>query len=136
MPIIMISADANEGQHSPGSPHLHNGYIIKPVRLNLLLDTIGKVLNIEWRFKPSPDPLAVLEPPAPAELALPGFEECRAMVSLARIGHRKGLLELLNELKHSGKANSHFTTELTRLTNEFQFEKILALLEVPEHESS
>lgn len=136
MPVIMISADANEGQHSPGSPHLHNGYIIKPVRLNLLLDTIGKVLNIEWRFKPSPDPLAALEPPEQAELTLPVYEECQALMSLARIGHRKGLLEALNELKHSGKADSHFTTELTKLTNEFQFEKILALLEVPEHESS
>jgi len=136
MPVIMISADANEGQHSPGSPHLHNGYIIKPVRLNLLLDTIGKVLNIEWRFKPRPDPRAALEPPEQAELTLPGYEECQALMSLARIGHRKGLLEALNELKHSGKADSHFTTELTKLTNEFQFEKILALLEVPEHESA
>jgi hypothetical protein len=56
--------------------------------------------------------------------------------SIVWIGHRKGLLEALHALKHSGDAAEPFARELTRLTNDFQFEKILELLEVAEHEAS
>ncbi len=136
MPVIMISADAREGQHAPGAEKLHNGYIIKPVRLNLLLDTIGQELNLAWRFKPSPEPLAPLAVPATAELTLPDLDCRRQLANLARIGHRKGLLEALHELKNNPTSNLRFTDELTKLTQDFQFEKILALLEVPEHEAS
>lgn len=45
-------------------------------------------------------------------------------------------MESLHRLKHSGEADERFTLELTGLTNDFQFEKILELLKVAEHETS
>lgn len=136
MPVVMVSADANEGHHSADSPRHHDGYIIKPVRLNLLLETIGQVLNLDWRFEKSPEPLAPLPLPAHGALPLPAREHRQTLADLARIGHRKGLLEALHALTHSDEADERFTCELTKLTNDFQFEKILELLEVAEHEAS
>jgi signal transduction histidine kinase len=136
MPVVMVSADANEGHHAADSPRLHDGYIIKPVRLNLLLDTIASVLDLNWRFDKSPDPMAAIPAPDHGVLPLPKMEHRLALATLARIGHRKGLLEALHDLKHSGEAAEPFAIELTRLTNDFQFEKILELLEVAEHEAS
>ncbi|MEP6367390.1 MAG: hypothetical protein ABJ148_18240, partial [Marinobacter sp.] len=69
------------------------------------------------------------------DLPLPDLVHRRSLADLARIGHRKGLLEELHDLKHQGEAVERFTEELTQLTNDFQFEKILELLEVAEHEA-
>lgn len=94
LPVIMVSADAQEGRHDPDAPRLHDDYIIKPVRLNALL------------------------------------------AALARIGHRKGLLEALHDLKRHNQADARFISELERLTHDFQFELILRLLEEANHELS
>ena len=136
LPVVMVSADANEGHHSAEAPRLHDGYIIKPVRLNLLLDTIGRVMGLDWRFEKSPEPLAALPLPASGALELPAREHCEALADLARIGHRKGLLEALHSLQYAGDASDAFVQEITKFTNDFQFEKILELLEVTEHEAS
>lgn len=136
LPVVMVSADANEGHHSAEAPRLHDGYIIKPVRLNLLLDTIGRVMGLDWRFEKSPEPLAALPLPASGALELPAREHCEALADLARIGHRKGLLEALHSLQYAGDASDAFVQEITKFTNDFQFEKILELLEVAEHEAS
>ncbi len=66
-PIIMISADANDGQKwindsisgpfNPNTPPiatqdfpLHQGYLIKPIRLSRLFDLLASVLDIDWRY--------------------------------------------------------------------------------------
>lgn len=136
MPVVMVSADASEGQHAAEAPQLHDGYIIKPVRLTRLLDTMGRLLGLEWRYEKSADPLAAIPVPENGELILPDLEHREALANLARIGHRKGLLEALDGLRHGGHADDRFTRELTKLTNDFQFDKILELLEVDEHEAS
>lgn len=136
LPVVMVSADASEGQHRDVGPTLHDGYIIKPVRLNLLLDTIGQVLDLRWRHKKSPEPLALTPPPESGELPLPDVEHCAVLIGLARIGHRKGLLEALHQLRHRELAEDTFIREMERLTNDFRFEKILELLEVSEYEPS
>jgi|GEM_PF-4660228 len=74
--------------------------------------------------------------PEPGVLPLPDIAHRLTLASLARIGHRQGLMESLHRLKHSGEADERFTLELTGLTNDFQFEKILELLKVAEHETS
>ncbi|PHQ15148.1 hybrid sensor histidine kinase/response regulator [Marinobacter profundi] len=136
LPVVMVSADANEGQHCAESPRLHDGYIIKPVRLTLLLETIGRVLELEWRIDKSAEPLAAMPVPATGEFALPAMEHRITLAGMARIGHRKGLLEALYDMRQHGNACERFTNELIQLTNDFQFEKIIELLEVAEHETS
>ncbi|RBW48507.1 ATP-binding protein [Marinobacter sp. F3R11] len=135
MPVIMVSADANEGHHSAESPCLHNGYIIKPVRLTLLLDTMARTLGLEWRFEKNPEPVAVVPPPPTGDIPLPAEESCHTLANLARIGHRKGLQEALYELRCNGEADVRFTDEIERLANDFQFEQILELIEVADNEA-
>ncbi|QBM17768.1 sensor histidine kinase RcsC [Marinobacter sp. JH2] len=136
MPVVMVSADANEGHHPVESTPLYDDYIIKPVRLNLLLDVIARVLGVEWCFEKCAEPLASLELHEDGDFPLPEMAQRVALANLARIGHRKGLLEILHGLKHNGEAHERFTRELTSLTNDFQFAKIIELLKVAEHEAS
>ena len=136
VPVVMVSADASEGRNRPESPTLHNGYIIKPVRLNLLLDHIARLLLLDWRFEKSPEPLAATVTPASETLNLPADQHRAALVGLATIGHKKGLLEALHGLRYRGEADPVFVEEMVKLTNDFQFDKIIDLIKVTEHEHS
>lgn len=133
-PIIMVSADASEGKDLP-SHHLseiaplHDAYVIKPVRINALLDHIGRLLNLVWCYeKIEPD-----EQPQPMQfisaMELPDEHHLDDIAHLAAIGHKKGLQEKIRELEESGTVQPLFLQELTRLTASFQFEKISALID-------
>jgi hypothetical protein len=65
---------------------------------------------------------------------MPANQHRVALVGLATIGHRKGLLEALHGMEHRGDAEPEFVKEVTRLTNDFQFEKIIDLLKVTDYE--
>ena len=134
LPVIMVSADASEGRHEPEQPDLHNGYIVKPVRLNLLLDRIGQCLKLNWRYQPVPE-LPTQEPLlAVSETTLPDADSLQALQKLAAIGHRKGLLEALHDLHRTSRADDTFIQQLTQLTNDFQFDKVLELLQGTRYE--
>jgi signal transduction histidine kinase/FixJ family two-component response regulator len=131
-PIIMVSADASEGKDLPAHDNtevtpLHDAYVIKPVRINLLLDHIGRLLNLVWCYEKQ-------ESAAPASqligaLELPADNHLDDIAHLAAIGHKKGLQDKIQELEKSGTAHSVFIQELKKLTANFQFEKILALVD-------
>jgi signal transduction histidine kinase/CheY-like chemotaxis protein len=133
LPVVMVSADASEGRDRP-DPKQHNGYVIKPVRLNQLLDHIARLIAVDWRFEKSPEPLAAAIAPTMDEMVLPASSHRAALVGLATIGHRKGLLEALHGLEHRGDAEPVFIKEMIRLTNDFQFEKIIDVIKVTDYE--
>ncbi|GEN27382.1 hybrid sensor histidine kinase/response regulator [Halovibrio variabilis] len=133
LPVLMVSADASEGRNRP-DPMLHNGYVIKPVRQNQLLDQIAHLLGLAWRFDKSPEPMAILPAPDADTMVLPSSQHRTNLVDLAKIGHRKGLLEALHGLEHQGAADPVFIKDVVRLTNDFQFEKIIDILKVTDYE--
>ncbi len=131
-PIIMVSADASEGKDFPAHHNteitpLHDAYVIKPVRINLLLDHIGRLLDLVWCYEKE-EPIAA-ETQLIGTLELPADQHLDDIAQLASIGHKKGLQEKIQQLKQSNDAHPVFIMELTKLTNNFQFEKILALID-------
>lgn len=132
-PIIMVSADASEGKDLP-SHHpseiapLHDAYVIKPVRINVLLDHIGRLLDLVWCYE-IPAPQTPEQKQFIDTLQLPDDHHLDDIAHYASIGHKKGLQEKIKELELSGAAHPVFMQELNKLTQNFQFEKILALVE-------
>lgn len=123
-PIMMISADASEGRnqpHSQDSPKVHDAYITKPIQLQIVLDKIQELLNLQWQYQSSAkntvDDIKVIE--------LPSDDYLDEIVELARIGHKKGLLEKIIQMETAGVASADFLAKLNKLTNSFQFEKII-----------
>ena len=57
-------------------------------------------------------------------------------MALATISHKKGFLEALHGLSYRGEADPVFAEEMVKLANDFQFEKIINLIKVTEHEHS
>ncbi|MQW91861.1 response regulator [Acinetobacter wanghuae] len=48
VPIIIISADANERMQNPETDVLNEDFLVKPVDLNLLLNKVGDKLGLSW----------------------------------------------------------------------------------------
>jgi len=131
-PIIMVSADASEGKDLPRHDNteaapLHDAYVIKPVRINLLLDHLGRLLNLVWRYEKQeliPEEINLIE-----AYELPAEHHLDDLAHLAAIGHKKGLQTKIQELEKIAGAHPAFIQELKKLTGNFQFEKILALVD-------
>ncbi|MCH8497011.1 MAG: response regulator [Marinobacter sp.] len=128
LPVLMVSADASEGRGRAEGAPAHNGYLIKPVRLNNLLELLGQQLNLNWQFAEdsasTPDVIPALEIP-PTALT-------RHLLGLAAIGHRKGLLEEIYKLRDQQVVSAAFIQTMINLTNDFQFEQIKTLLQSTE----
>src|SRR5690606_11872059 len=127
---------ASEGRNqdfmqTPEAPQLHDAYVIKPVRLNLLLDHIGRLLKLSWCYEQTHElSLPIIEKNTTINaLLLPDEVHLESLRELARIGHRKGLLERLQQMEDSGLAHRDFANQVRELTKIFHFEKILSLID-------
>ncbi len=136
-PIIMVSADASEGKDSdfsdPDAAPLHNAYVIKPVRVPLLLDHIGRLLNLTWCYEQTlaaeKNESALIASDKTCALADADLDE---LARLAAIGHKKGLIEKIQQLQNSGifpAADTELLQQLASHSANFQFEKILELID-------
>lgn len=131
-PIIMVSADASEGRNqsisqdvvaSQMTPPLHDAYITKPIQLQAVLDKIQELLDVQWRYQQeisSTPPVMTID-----TVTLPDDEHLDDIAHLARIGHKKGLQEKIIQLEQQNLASKAFIQQLTTLTTNFQFDKII-----------
>jgi CheY-like chemotaxis protein len=161
-PIMMVSADASEGKEQQGNaekkagqeqidtPHqpLHNAYVIKPVRLPLLLDHIGSLLKLTWCYE-NTDQLAISHQVLNPIINIPkkkshqniivsdkteslNDEVLQQLKKLAAIGHKKGLLEYIQQLQNTVANNpteSQWLQHIQQLSTNFQFEKAIELID-------
>lgn len=132
-PILMISADASEGHnhlhyHDDQPPQWHDAYIVKPVRLPLLLDTVGRLLELSWCYEP------VAETKAPPGIAridameIPDQDVLLQLRALASIGHKKGLTDYLDQLEANEAASAAFIAHCRDMANGFCFETLMQWL--------
>lgn len=148
LPIIMVSADASEGkdlptEHDDEEMPLHNAYVIKPVRIQLLLDHIGRLLNISWRYEreTKKDTEAHINTTSESNIIATDLSnnvitlqdsDLDELVRLAAIGHKKGLLEKIQHLQHYGnysQQDAQLLQQFASYSANFQFEKILELID-------
>ena len=144
-PIMMVSADASEGRHLSEttltdtlevSP-LHQAYVIKPVRLQLLLDHIGRLLNLTWQYEKNPEtnmfsittPADIIVSDKSGEITANDLDE---MARLAAIGHKKGLVEKITHIQTSAiykQDDQIFMKKILQYATHFQFETLLGAID-------
>ncbi|SDU05596.1 hybrid sensor histidine kinase/response regulator [Halopseudomonas salegens] len=129
-PVVIVSANAGDGKdpHLADQPAQHNAYITKPVQLAQLLDRIGSLLALDWQQQ-SLFPAQVTEPAAASSSGPLATSIHAQLMQLATIGHRKGLLEALYNLKQSDSDNSTLYQQLILLSENFQFDAIKQTLQ-------
>ena len=138
-PIIMVSADAREGQHQPHNtreqPRWHDDYLAKPVRQTLLLEKLGNLLQLQWLHDPAVESAGASATAAEPFTAfasftsqqLPTATELQELRALAEIGYVNGLKKKINQLSQEGKAAPEFIQHLQQLVSQFRFDRIVEL---------
>ncbi|HKX35460.1 MAG TPA: ATP-binding protein [Rhizorhapis sp.] len=112
IPIVMISAYApdNSGQQS----EFQDAYLMKPLRLDRLLEVLQRQLNLKWIYRlkedPSPRPDIAGECPAAHHLAV--------LNQLGQIGHLRGILVKLDEINLEQPGAAPILATLRRLTED------------------
>lgn len=128
VPIIMVSADAKADNADEDFDFGHDDYLSKPIRLQSLMELIGKHLMLEWEYKsedlPRHDKIQTLE-----ELKdLPDSNHLQELLRFSEIGYAKGIQQKLQTMKGNKQASAEFIELIEDLANGFQFERIIQVL--------
>ncbi|MBK7422902.1 MAG: response regulator [Propionivibrio sp.] len=102
-------------------------FIVKPLRVDELLDWIGRRLGLEWVSvdAPSISPEPFQHPPP---LILPGWQHLSALDELLTLGYVRGILNKLGEIERLDPAHAEFVRVLRDLARQFQFEAMKEVL--------
>jgi len=127
MKIVMVSANAHE--YGPGGADCpHDGFVMKPVDMQLLLDTIANLLGLQWSHETETD-AAVEEAGASCELPLHSRHHVSDLYQLGRIGHVRGIQAKLRQIEADDPANKPFTNHMQSLVANFDLKRYMNVLE-------
>ncbi len=126
-PIIMVSADAS-GLQQFGTREIPSAdYLTKPVDLSQLLEKVGRVLRLQWRYhEVAPNSPAAGGPEPP--LLLPPEELLTGLRRFCRIGYSAGVRNQLERIRQAAPACSAFVDRAEALAVRFQFADLLELI--------
>ena len=131
--IIMISADPRHESQRALSADDHDAYLMKPLRLSMLQDTLKSLMDIEW-IESEPDDVA----PASDIIATLSAERVPSTVYLAslkhmgEIGHIRGILNKLDEIAKAEPDTSSTLGYLRRLAEDCDLEAYNTMIEALE----
>ncbi len=158
-PIVMVSAEASEGNVPDRIRRMHNGYLIKPVKREKLLEIISKVLPVDYFH----DKQEVINASSKQGPSLPGTnkhnfnaivhknkekntnkkslpkmsmlndEDLAQYLSFVELGYIKGIRELNKDLTNQGKLSSIDAEKLDTLTSQLNFDELVALVRTLKH---
>ena len=101
-------------------------FIVKPLRVNELLDWIGRQLQLEWITADSPPPAAA--PSEPPPLIAPDASHLAALDELINLGYLRGMLNKLAEIERLDPQHGEFVRVLRDLARQFQFDAMKEIL--------
>ena len=129
VPIIMVSAEAQESHEvdQPGTPH--NEYMVKPIKITVLLEHIARLLSLRWVYSeiannPSTVETNQVQQNAPA-ISERERELIEALKLNASIGYFSGVKNTLKQLSEQPLGQQWNMEQLQDYAKNMQFEKLL-----------
>lgn len=130
MAVAVVSANAFDKklENPVGLPA--DDFLVKPVRVNELLDWLGTKLALEWvQAEARPEP-----PPAPRADAPPPPALLQALQKAVNLGHVRGVKQQLDAIEAADPAHSGFAARMRLLAREFRYETMNEQIEKALHE--
>jgi len=128
VPILMVSANASEDTLNHGDSPTYDGYLIKPIKLDHLLERLAIYLDLEWCYTPTNIALSHNSTLTLTASDLPEQTLRNEIIHYAEIGHLSQLKLIAEKLQSSTTVNPMFVTQLQRYIREVRFSKIIELL--------
>jgi CheY-like chemotaxis protein len=126
-PVAIVSGNAfDKGLDNEVGISIED-FILKPVRVNELLDWLGARLQLEW-LSAVPAALAAAEPEHAVDGVLPAADQLQALDELVSLGYFRGIVRKLDEIEAADPAHAGFAEQLRGLARQFQLDAISRIL--------
>ena len=84
--ILMVSASALEAHGTPLAQPFHNGYLMKPIDIPRLLETVRQLLKLDWQYAADKIPMPQWKP---ATGSRPPVKDVEELIGLGQLGYIK-----------------------------------------------
>jgi signal transduction histidine kinase/purine-cytosine permease-like protein/ActR/RegA family two-component response regulator len=125
--IAVLSANAFDKGLENDAGVAPEDFIVKPLRVDELLDWLGRRLQLDWVSGAAPA-VAPRGPHQPAPLVAPAREHLVALDELIGLGYVRGILNKLGEIERLDPAHGEFVRVLRDLARQFQFDAMKEIL--------
>lgn len=123
--ILMVSASALEAHGTPLAQPFHDGYLMKPIDIPRLLETIRQLLRIEWQYGPDEIAVSFWRPESGSR---PPARHIEALIGLGQIGYVKGIQLKLDEIGSEHPEHADFVAQMRSLVDRFDIDQYMATL--------
>ena len=123
--ILMVSASALEAHGAPLAQPFHDGYLMKPIELPRLLETIGQLLKIEWRYEPDENVKSAHWTP---DGTAPPARHVDELINLGQMGHIRAIQLKLDEVGVAHPEHAAFVAQMRMLIDRFDLDQYMATL--------
>ncbi|HEX3140614.1 MAG TPA: ATP-binding protein, partial [Rhizobacter sp.] len=126
-PVAIVSGNAFDKELENDVGITPQDFVLKPVRVNELLDWLGNRLGLEWLEAPR----ALAEegvPVPPPRWVLPDEAQLRALDELIDLGYFRGIVNKLDEIEGENAAHASFVDHLRGLARNFQLDAMSGLV--------
>jgi CheY-like chemotaxis protein len=134
--IIAVSASVFEETRQRALKAGFNDFLIKPFQLENLLELLRTHLNIEWMYEDAEKAIRSdtrFEQEHVQFASLPP-EEAENIRNFAKLGIPKYILSELDNIERQDTKYASFVNTLRQLAKNYQFDRIIELLETKEQE--
>ena len=141
-PLAVVSANAFDKGLDNIVGLAAQDFLVKPVRLDDLLDWLGERLALDWVLAPAAPRPAHHASPAPAAAAgplppdaddgrwhRPDHATLQALRELVGLGHVRGIQRKLDEIEAADAAAAPFVASLRRLASNFELDALNQMLQ-------
>jgi len=129
MPLAVISANAFDKGLDNDAGIAPEDFILKPIKVEELLDWIGRKLGLEWVWADAPQAPAEPAPAAGAPtLVLPPAEALQGLDELIELGYLRGILARLADIERADPTHAEFVRVQRELARQFQFDAMREIL--------
>ena len=133
--IVMVSANAHEYVAGGDGEACHDAFVMKPVDIDVLLESIGGLLRLNWHYaEPELPPVTAAPGGRPLPAALAGHVE--DLYQLGSIGHVRAIEARLRELVELDPDAEAFVAPLRSMISGFDLKSYLKALETLRNEAA
>jgi signal transduction histidine kinase/ActR/RegA family two-component response regulator len=123
--ILMVSASALEAHGAPLAQPYHDGYLMKPIDIPRLLETIRQLLKLEWKY----DSDEIIVPRwQPETGSRPSVKHVEELIGLGQIGYIKAIQVKLDEIGSAHPEHTDFVLQMRGLVDRFDLDQYMATL--------
>jgi CheY-like chemotaxis protein len=123
--ILMTSASALEAHGRPLAQPFHDSYLMKPIDIPRLLETIRQLLKIEWTYQSAPIAVAHWRADTGSR---PPFKYVQELMGLGQIGYVRAIQLKLDEIDSEHPEHADFVAQMRALIDRFDLDQYMATL--------